>query len=264
MRLNLATVGPSLALVERLVSTHSTAEAVTRGDTLQKVNSDIEFRNVSFSYVDGKPVFTDLSMVFPRGKLIGIVGPTGAGKSTIGYLIGRLYEPTGGSIRINGRDIREFSMQSLRRRLGFVEQTPAVFNGTIAENIGLGAPEATFEQIEEAAKAAQLHDFIVSLPEGYDTLVQDQGATLSGGERQRLAIARAIVRRPDIFVFDEGTSALDHKTEAAVQQSIQALSGDATIIMIAHRVRTLKNADVIYEVHPGGKVVARSFDEIAA
>jgi subfamily B ATP-binding cassette protein MsbA len=264
MRLNLATIGPSLALVEHLVSTHSTSKAVTRGDTLQKVDSDIEFRNVGFAYIDGKPVFTDLSLVFPRGKLIGIVGPTGAGKSTIGYLIGRLYEPTSGSVQINGRDIREFSVQSLRRRLGFVEQTPAVFNGTIAENIGLGAPEATFTEIEEAAKAAQLHDFIASLPEGYDTLVQDQGATLSGGERQRLAIARAIVRRPDIFVFDEGTSALDHKTEAAVQKSIQALSGEATIIMIAHRVSTLKNADLIYEVHAGGKVVARSFDEIAA
>jgi subfamily B ATP-binding cassette protein MsbA len=264
MRLNLATVGPSLTLIERLLGAHSTAEAVTRGDTLKKVDSAIEFRNVSFAYDDGKPVFTDLSLVFPRGKLIGIVGLTGAGKSTIGYLIGRLYEPTGGSIQINGRDIREFSVQSLRRRLGFVEQTPAVFNGTIAENIGLGAPEATFTEIEEAAKAAQLHDFIMSLPEGYDTLVQDQGATLSGGERQRLAIARAIVRRPDIFVFDEGTSALDHKTEAAVQQSIQALSGEATIIMIAHRVSTLKSADLIYEVHAGGKVVARSFDEIAA
>jgi ABC-type multidrug transport system fused ATPase/permease subunit len=264
MRLNLATVGPSLALVERLVSTHSTAEVVTRGDTLQRVDSDIEFRNVGFAYGDGKPVFTDLSLMFPRGKLIGIVGPTGAGKSTIGYLIGRLYDPTSGSIQINGRDMREFSVQSLRRRLGFVEQTPAVFNGTIAENIGLGAPEATFTEIEEAATAAQLHNFIMSLPEGYDTLVQDQGATLSGGERQRLAIARAIVRRPDIFVFDEGTSALDHKTEAAVQQSIQALSGEATIIMIAHRVSTLKNAELIYEVHAGGKVVARTFDEIAA
>jgi subfamily B ATP-binding cassette protein MsbA len=264
MRLSLAAVGPSLALAERLVTTHSTSEAVTRGDVLQKVDSDIEFRNVGFAYGDGKPVFTDLSLVFPRGKLIGIVGPTGVGKSTIGYLIGRLYEPTSGSIQINGRDIREFSLQSLRRRLGFVEQTPAVFNGTIAENIGLGAPEATFTEIEEAAKAAQLHDFIMSLPEGYDTLVQDQGATLSGGERQRLAIARAIVRRPDIFVLDEGTSALDHKTEAAVQKSIQALSGEATIIMIAHRVSTLKNADLIYEVHAGGKVVARSFDEIAA
>jgi len=264
MRLNLATIGPSLAVVERLVTTDSTAKAVTRGDTLQQVDSGIEFRNVSFSYGDGKPVFTDLSLVFPKGKFIGIVGPTGAGKSTIGLLIGRLYEPTSGSILINGRDIREFSVQSLRRRLGFVEQTPAVFNGTITENIGLGAPEATFAEIQEAAKAAQLQDFIMSLPEGYDTIVQDQGATLSGGERQRLAIARAIVREPDVFVFDEGTSALDQKTEAAVQQAIQALSGDATIIMIAHRISTLKNADLIYEVLPGGKVVARRFEEIAA
>lgn len=264
MRLNLEMIAPALAVVEGLVHSHHTAEAVKRGATLEKVESGVELRNVSFGYSEDKAVFTDLSLIFPKGKMVGIVGPTGIGKSTIGYLIGRLYDPVSGSILINGRDIREFSIQSLRRRLGFVEQTPAVFNGTIAENISLGAPETTLEQVEDAAKAAQLHDFIMSLPDGYDTLVQDQGSTLSGGERQRMAIARAIVRRPDIFVFDEGTSALDQKTEAAVQQSIQALSGDATIIMIAHRISTLKNADLIYEILPGGKVVTRSFEEIAA
>jgi ABC-type multidrug transport system fused ATPase/permease subunit len=264
MRLNLETVAPALAVVEQLVHTHHTSEFVKRGATLEKVESGIEFRNVSFGYTEDRSVFIGLSLDFPKGKMIGIVGPTGVGKSTIGHLIGRLYEPVSGAILINGRDIREFSLQSLRRRLGFVEQTPAVFNGTISENIGLGAPEVTFEQIQEAAKAAQLHDFILSLPEGYDTIVQDQGSTLSGGERQRLAIARAIVRRPDIFIFDEGTSALDHKTEAAVQKSIQALSGEATIILIAHRISTLKNADLIYEILPGGKVVTRSFEEIAA
>ena len=264
MRLNLEMIAPALAVVENLVHTHHTVEFVKRGATLEKLETGIEFRNVSFSYDQDRAVFADLSLTFPRGKLIGIVGATGVGKSTIAYLISRLYEPTGGAILINGRDIREFSLQSLRRRLGFVEQTPAVFSGTIAENISLGAPGATMAEIQEAAKAAQLHDFIMSLPEGYDTLVQEQGSTLSGGERQRLAIARAIVRRPDIFVFDEGTSALDQKTEAAVQRSIQPLSGEATIIMIAHRIITLKNADLIYEVLPGGKVVARSFEEVAA
>jgi subfamily B ATP-binding cassette protein MsbA len=264
MRLNLEMIAPALAVVERLVHTHHTSEFVKRGATLEKVESGIEFRHVNFGYDEDRPVFTGLSLVFPKGKMIGIVGVTGAGKSTIGHLISRLYEPVSGTILINGRDYREFSLQSLRRRLGFVEQTPAVFSGTMTENISLGASGATMAEIQEAAKAAQLHDFIMSLPEGYDTMVQEQGSTLSGGERQRLAIARAIVRRPDIFVFDEGTSALDQKTEAAVQRSIQALSGEATIIMIAHRISTLKNADLIYEILPGGKVGARSFEEIAA
>jgi len=264
MRLNLETVGPALDLVKRLVQDHATEDAVTRGVELKKVDSDITFRNVTFGYIEGKPVFTDLSLVFPKGKVIGIVGPTGAGKSTIGYLLGRLYDPSSGSIVINGRDIRDYSLRSLRARMGFVEQTPAIFNGTIAENIRLGAPSATDADIQEAARAAGLHDFILTLPEGYDTVVRDQGSTLSGGERQRLAIARAIVRRPDVFLFDEGTSALDAKTEAAVQASIQALAGEATVIAIAHRISTLKNADLIYEVLPGGKVVARKFDELAA
>lgn len=264
MRLNLETIGPALRLVEQLVQTHATDAAIKRGLPLQRVDSDIEFRNVSFGYIDGKPVFTDLSLIFPKGKMIGIVGPTGVGKSTIGHLLGRLYDPQDGAILINGRDIRDYSVQSLRRRMGFVEQVPAIFNGSIAENIGLGAPEASAADIAKAAQAAGLHDFIAALPQGYDTLVHDQGATLSGGERQRLAIARAIVRRPDIYVFDEGTSALDSKTEATVQQSIQALAGGATVIVIAHRISTLRNADLIYEVLPGGKVVTRKFEEIAA
>jgi ABC-type multidrug transport system fused ATPase/permease subunit len=263
-RLDLATVAPSIALVRRLVADGATSTAVSRGDVLPKIESDIEFHGVGFGYADNKAVFTDLSIVFPKGKMIGIVGPTGAGKSTIGNLIGRLYDPTSGKITINGRDAREYSLESLRRRLGYVEQTPAVFNGTIAENIALGAGKPTTEEIRKAAAAAGLHDFIMSLPDGYETIVHDQGSTLSGGERQRLAIARAIVRKPDVFIFDEGTSALDQKTEAAVQKSIQALAGGATVIVIAHRISTLKNADLIYEVMPGGKVVTRRFEEIAA
>lgn len=264
MRLNLATIAPSVPLVNRLVNTQSTADVVKRGMQLTKIETGIDFSHVAFAYHPEKPVFSDLSLTFPKGKMIGIVGQTGAGKSTIGYLIGRLYEPTSGQITINGRDIREYSLESLRRQIGFVEQTPAVFNGTIAENIALGAPGVTIDDIHGAAKASGLHDFVMALPEQYDTLVHDQGSTLSGGERQRLAIARAIVRRPDVFVFDEGTSALDQKTEAAIQESIQTLVGNATVIMIAHRITTLRKADLIYEVLPGGKVVTRTFEEIAA
>ena len=166
MRLNLEMIAPALAVIENLVHTHHTVEFVKRGATLEKVETGIEFRNVSFGYDQDRTVFADLSLIFPRGKVIGIVGATGVGKSTMAYLISRLYDPTGGAILINGRDIREYSLQSLRRRLGFVEQTPAVFSGTIAENISLGAPETSVEEIQDAAKAAQMHDFIMSLPRG--------------------------------------------------------------------------------------------------
>ena len=202
MRLNLETIAPALAVVENLVHTHHTVEFVKRGATLEKLETGIEFRNVSFSYDQDRAVFADLSLTFPKGKLIGIVGATGVGKSTIAYLISRLYEPTGGAILINERDIREYSLQSLRRRLGFVEQTPAVFSGTIAENISLGAPGASVEEIQAAAKAAQMHDFIMSLPHGYDAFVQEQGSTFGwraaafgNRARHRAAAGRLHLRR---------------------------------------------------------------------
>jgi ABC-type multidrug transport system fused ATPase/permease subunit len=263
-RLNIASVAASLLLVQRLVADERHDRALYGGSDLDRIDGDIEYRNVDFSYPNGNEVLKGLSMTFPKGKVIGIVGVTGVGKSTIGHLLVRLFEPTGGTILVNGRDIREFALHSLRRRIGYVEQNPAVFNGTIAENILLGNPLANREDVVEAADAAGLRGFIASLANGIDSEVSDQGTSLSGGERQRVAIARAIVRKPDLFVFDEGTSALDSKTELLVQESIQRVSGNATVILIAHRISTLKDADLIYEILPDGEAVVRSFEELAA
>jgi ABC-type multidrug transport system fused ATPase/permease subunit len=263
-RLNIASVAASLLLVQRLVADEKHDRALYGGSHLDRIDGDIEYRNVDFSYPNGNEVLKGLSLTFPKGKVIGIVGVTGVGKSTIGHLLVRLFEPTGGSVLVDGRDIQEFPLHSLRRRSGYVEQNPAVFNGTIAENILLGNPLASREDVVDAANAAGLRDFIASLANGIDTEVSDQGTSLSGGERQRVAIARAIVRKPDLFVFDEGTSALDSKTELLVQESIQRLSGNVTVILIAHRISTLKDADLIYEILPDGKAVVRSFEELAA
>lgn len=263
-RLNIASVVPSLSLVYRLVSENAARERLEKGATLEKIEGDIEFQEIWFGYDANKPVLKELSLKIPKGKMVGIVGSSGVGKTTLGYLLTRLYESDQGTILINGRDIREFSIESLRRRIGYVEQNPLIFNGTVEENICLGAPDVSKEQIKEAAKAAGAHDFILSLPNGYDTPISDQGATLSGGERQRIAIARAIIRHPDLFIIDEGTSSLDRKTETTVQKSIQRLAAEATVVVIAHRVSTLKDADLIYELLPGGEVVVRTFEEIAA
>ena len=263
-RLDIAALSSSLILVEKFVSGGISREVLNTGAELKSIDMDIEFQNVAFSYPDGSRVFNSLPLTFPKGKVIGIVGPTGIGKSTIGHLLVRLYEVSGGRILINTRDIREFSLLSLRRQIGYVEQNPIVFNGTIEENIWLGNPKASKQDVIEAATAAALHDFITSLPNGYDTPVSDQGATLSGGEKQRIAIARAIIRKPDVFIFDEGTSALDRKTEMVIQQSIRKLAGDATVILIAHRIVTLKDADLIYEILPNGEAAVRLFEELAA
>ena len=263
-RLNLAASTPSLNLVHEMMTKDTLRLQLEKGAALNRIERDIAFRDVWFGYESGKPVFKGLSLTIPKGKMVGIVGPSGIGKSTLGYLLARLYEPDRGSILIDDKDIREFSIESLRRRIGYVEQSPLLFSGTINDNIRLGAPDATDAQVIEAAKAAGVHDFISALPKGYDTPVSDQGATLSGGERQRIAIARAIIRRPDIFIIDEGTSSLDRKAEAIVQESIQTLVKNATVIVIAHRITTLKNADLIFELTAGGEAVLRTFEEVAA
>lgn len=263
-RLNLASISPSIHLIHQLIDREVTRERLEKGASLGRIERHIALRDVWFGYEPGKPIFKGLSLTIPKGKMVGIVGPSGIGKSTLGYLLARLYEPDRGSILIDDKDIREFSIESLRGRIGYVEQSPLLFSGTINDNIRLGAPDAADAQVIEAAKAAGVHDFISSLPKGYDTPVSDQGATLSGGERQRIAIARAIIRRPDIFIIDEGTSSLDRKAEAVVQDSIQTLVKDATVIVIAHRITTLKNADLILELTAGGEAVLRTFEEVAA
>ena len=255
---------PTIKLIHDLAVKELPQRISTEGIELEKITSDIEFRGVDFSYVHGTKVLNDLTLIIPNGKIVGIVGPSGAGKTTLGYLLTRLYERDNGSILINGRDIRDYSVASLRRRIGYVEQDPIMFSGTLEENIRLGASEIGHEKVLEAAKAAGAHDFINALAQGYQTMLGDSGLTLSGGERQRIAIARAIARKPDLFIIDEGTSALDKMAEAKIRKLIAMLARKTTVIVIAHRISTLESADVIYEMQHGGKVIERTLEEVSA
>ena len=262
-RLGIASVMPSLTLVWQLVTKDSKRTHTDKGAALKHIDGDIELNGVSFRYGPKRPVFKNISLTIPKGKIVALVGPSGIGKSTLGYLLTRLYEPDAGTISINGRDIKEYSIGSLRARVGYVEQKPLIFNGTIEENICLGAPKATKQHIIEAAKAAGAHKFIMALPDGYATMVEDQGASLSVGQGQRIAIARAIVRKPDLFIIDEGTSSLDLKAEMHIHRSIQKLVRNATVLFITHRTTTLEFADLIYELKASGKIVSRKFKEVA-
>jgi subfamily B ATP-binding cassette protein MsbA len=261
-RLDLAIIVPSLAIVRAALEKRDVCKRYEEGVKLESIESDIELRDVTFGYRGGQQVFKGLSMLIPRGKLTAVVGSSGVGKSTFGYLLARLYEPNAGEIRINGRDVRDYSVASLRARIGYVEQSPVIFNGTFAENIRLGASDASGESIKEAAIAAGIHNFIVSLPKGYDSTIEDQGATLSGGQRQRLALARALVRRPDLYIIDEGTSALDRAAEAVVLDTMRSVANTATVLFITHRIASTESADLIYEFQRG-KAVLRRFHEVA-
>ena len=190
------------------------------------------------------------------GSTVAVVGETGSGKTTLGYLVARLYDVTDGDIRIDGRDIRDLTFDSLRQVVGVVSQETYLFHGTVRENLEFAKPGATMEQIEEACKAARIHEHMMSLENGYDTIVGERGYRFSGGEKQRLAIARAVLRDPPVLVLDEATSALDVETERAVQDALDSLSHGRTTITIAHRLSTVRDADLIL-VLDKGKIVER-------
>ncbi|HEX6981082.1 MAG TPA: ABC transporter ATP-binding protein/permease [Alphaproteobacteria bacterium] len=216
----------------------------------------VEFDDVTFGYDPRRPILRGLSFSVPAGKTIAIVGPSGAGKSTISRLLFRFYDVDGGAIRIDGQDIRDVTQKSLRAAIGIVPQDTVLFNDTIYYNIAYGRPDATPAEIEAAARAARIHDFIMALPDGYQTRVGERGLKLSGGERQRVAIARTILKRPPILLFDEATSALDTRTEKSIQESLRTLSEGVTTLVIAHRLSTVVDADEIM-VLEGGQVVER-------
>jgi ATP-binding cassette, subfamily B, bacterial MsbA len=218
---------------------------------LPRHQDSIEFKNVSFSYEAGIPVLQDISLTIRAGEMIALVGSTGAGKSTLLDLIPRFYDVTQGSIRIDGMDIREVTLASLRRQISTVSQEVLLFHSTIADNIRYGHPERSIEQVMEAARAAHAHDFIMAQPHGYDSLVGDRGTLLSGGQRQRIAIARAILADPSILVLDEAASALDAESETLVQEAIERLRGGRTILVAAHRLSTIRKADRIYVLENG-------------
>ncbi|MBP1857665.1 ABC transporter ATP-binding protein [Rhizobium herbae] len=211
----------------------------------------IEFRNVRFSYAQGDDILKGVSFTAEGGKTTALVGPSGAGKSTVISLIPRFYDPSGGEILIDGQDIAHVTKQSLRNGLAYVSQQPYLFEGSIRDNIRYGRPEATDVEVEEAAKLAYAHDFILMQPQGYDTSVGENGVTLSGGQRQRLSIARALVRNAPILLLDEATSALDTESEAAVQKALDHAMSGRTVVVIAHRLSTVVNADKIIVMKDG-------------
>ncbi|MHB1427614.1 MAG: ABCB family ABC transporter ATP-binding protein/permease [Rhodocyclaceae bacterium] len=216
----------------------------------------VRFENVSFAYEARRPILHDVSFEIPAGRTLAVVGHSGSGKSTLARLLFRFYDVNGGAIRINGQDIRQLTQASLRARIGIVPQDTVLFNDTLKYNIRYGRPDASFEEVQEAARAAHRAEFIERLPDGYDTRVGERGLKLSGGEKQRVAIARTLLKNPPILIFDEATSALDSKTEKAIQAELEQAAIGRTALIIAHRLSTVMSADEIL-VLDGGKVVER-------
>ncbi|MBB6163164.1 MULTISPECIES: ABC transporter ATP-binding protein [Rhizobium] len=223
----------------------------------------VELKDVVFSYTDGAPILRGVSLVAEGGKTTALVGPSGAGKSTIINLIPRFYDPAEGEILIDGQNIADVTKSSLRHQLAYVSQQPYMFEGSIRDNIRYGRPDATDEEVEEAAKLAHAHEFIIAQSEGYDTSVGENGVTLSGGQRQRLSIARALVRNAPILLLDEATSALDNESEAAVQKALDTAMRGRTVIVIAHRLSTVVNADKIVVMQEGRVVEEGTHEDLA-
>lgn len=250
-----ASMQQAVASGERMFSLLDTeAQIVDAPDAVDPgtIRGDIVFDNVSFQYEAGKPVLTNFDLTIPQGETVALVGPTGAGKSTIVNLICRFYEPTQGTIRFNGRDYRSMTQHAIQSRIGMVLQTPHLFSGTVLENLRYGRLAATDDELFAAAKMAGAHEFIIDLEEGYETQVGEGGVLLSTGQKQLISLARAILADPDIFIMDEATSSVDTLTEALIQQGMEQLMHGRTSFIIAHRLSTIKSADRIMVIENGG------------
>ncbi len=223
-------------------------EVVERPDAITlrgKAQGAIRFHQVGFWYREGNPVLQHINLEIPAGAIVALVGPTGVGKTTLASLIPRFYDVCEGAITLDGVDIRDISLKSLRRQISIVTQDVFLFHGTVRENILFGWPDATEEEMIRAAQIANAHEFIVRLPEGYDTLIGERGVKLSGGQRQRVAIARAVLKDAPILILDEATSSVDPETEFLIQQALERLMQGRTTLIIAHRLSTVRNADLI-------------------
>lgn len=241
-------------------------ECDTGTDILSNTEGNIEFEGVTFSYASAKEklVVSNLNLSVPSGKTVALVGPSGGGKTTLCNLIPRLYDVDSGRITVDGKDIRDFTLKSLRSSIGIVSQNVFLFDGTIKENIAYGNPNATDDEIISAAKRANIHDFVMTLDGGYDTQVGERGIKLSGGQRQRVAIARVFLKNPSILILDEATSALDNVTEMQIQKSLEELSRGRTVLVVAHRLSTVKNADKIVVIDKSGIIEEGTHSELVA
>lgn len=234
-------------------------------EPLENIKGHVRYENVSFHYNDDDSLVLDnVSFDIPAGKPIALVGPSGSGKTTICSLLPRFYDVSGGRITIDGKDVRKLTLQSLRNQIGLVQQDVYLFCGSIRENIAYGRPDASMEEIVEAAKKANIHEFIMGLPDGYETFVGERGTRLSGGQKQRISIARVFLKNPSILILDEATSALDNESEKFIQQSLEELAKDRTTITIAHRLSTIRNADEILVVAENGIAERGTHDELLA
>ena len=257
----------SLAGAERVIAIlDAPVEILNKPDAVDLSNAKgaLDFDHVSFSYEDDIPVLKDISFHCPAGKMLALVGPTGVGKTTLTQLISRFYVPDNGRILVDGIDIQDATIESLRSIISPVLQDTFLFNGTIAENIGYAVAHASMEEIEEAARAANIHDDIMAMPDGYETQVGERGLRLSGGQKQRVAIARAILRHSPIIILDEATASVDVETERQIQKAIAGIAGSRTIIAIAHRLSTIRNADQILVIEEGVVTESGTHDELLA
>jgi subfamily B ATP-binding cassette protein MsbA len=260
------TINQGIAAGERIFGLLDTAPTITDSPKAVEMKSferEIEFRNVTFRYEE-REVISGVSFKIKKGETVALVGPSGGGKSTLSDLIPRFYDPQGGEVLIDGRGVKEYTMHSLRAHLGMVAQETVLFNDTIEGNIRLGSPDATMSEVEQAARIANAHNFIMETPEGYETNIGDRGVKLSGGQRQRLSIARAVLKNPDILILDEATSALDTESEKLVQDALDSLLRGRTSLVIAHRLSTIRNADWIIVVDHGRIIEQGRHDELMA
>ena len=257
----------AIAGAERVIEILDSPESIPDKEdavVLDTIKGRIELEHVSFSYIDGVPVLDDISFMVEPGQMIAFVGATGAGKSTLAQLLTRFFDPKEGVIRLDGHDLRDIKLSSIRENQAMVLQDTFLFNASIAENIAFARPEASVEEIENAARVARVHEDIMAMPDGYNTRVGERGAKLSGGQKQRIAIARAVLCRAPILILDEATASVDVETEAGIQKAIHELAGTRTIVAIAHRLSTIRNADCIFVLGEGKIVQQGSHDVLAA
>lgn len=259
-------VQPGLVAAERVFEfLDAPAETANRDGArpFHGVGAGIRYRGVGLEYRRGEPALREVEFHVPAGTTVALVGPSGAGKTSIVDLLGRFHDPTAGAVEIDGADLREYRLASLRRGLGIVSQETVLFHDTVRANIAYGADRPSDQQVREAARAAHAHEFVARLPDGYDTVVGERGAALSGGQRQRIAIARALLRDPPVLVLDEATSALDAESERSVQEAVERLLAGRTVFVIAHRLATIRRADMILVVDDGRIVQRGTHDSLS-